>query len=249
MSIRFGEFELDQERRQLLRSGKPVPLEPKAYELLNLLVERRPKALSRAQIRDAVWPQTFISESTLAVTVNAIRQALDDDARHPRFIRTVHGFGYAFCGEAHEEGCEKTTEDLPSIRAGSAAETGAAGADVQAVGPPLRPKTWNAGRRLLRWGAACGLAVALAVGMWQWSKQSPETSSEPVQVTPLTTDGGYKAYPQLSPDGERVAYVWAGPTEDNWDIYVKALGVGTRPLRLTEDPRDDFCPVWSPDGR
>jgi DNA-binding winged helix-turn-helix (wHTH) protein len=104
MSFWFGDFELDQERRQLLRSGEPVPLEPKAYELLNLLVERRPRALSRAQIRDVVWPQTFVSESTLAVVVNGIRQALGDDARHPRFIRTVHGFGYAFCGEARESG-------------------------------------------------------------------------------------------------------------------------------------------------
>jgi WD40 repeat protein/DNA-binding winged helix-turn-helix (wHTH) protein len=100
MSFWFGDFELDQERRQLLRSGEPVPLEPKAYELLNLLLERRPRALSRTQIRDVVWPQTFVTESTLAVVVNGIRQALGDDARHPRFIRTVHGFGYAFCGEA-----------------------------------------------------------------------------------------------------------------------------------------------------
>ena len=52
MSFWFGDFELDQERRQLLRSGEPVPLEPKAYELLSLLLERRPRALSRAQIRD-----------------------------------------------------------------------------------------------------------------------------------------------------------------------------------------------------
>ena len=102
MSFWFGDFELDQERRQLLRSGEPVPLEPKAYELLSLLVERRPRALSRAQIRDIVWPRTFVSESTLAVVVNGIRQALADDARTPRFIRTVHGFGYAFCGEARE---------------------------------------------------------------------------------------------------------------------------------------------------
>jgi len=102
MSFWFGELELDQERRQLLRSREPVALEPKAYDLLSLLVERRPRALSRAQIRDAIWPGTYISESTLAVVVNGIRHALGDDARHPRFIRTVHGFGYAFCGEVRE---------------------------------------------------------------------------------------------------------------------------------------------------
>jgi DNA-binding winged helix-turn-helix (wHTH) protein len=102
MSLKFGEFELDEERRQLLRSGQPVPLEPKAYELLSLLVTRRPRTLSRAQIRDVVWPGVFVSESTLSQLVNGIRQALEDDARQPRFIRTAYGFGYAFCAEARD---------------------------------------------------------------------------------------------------------------------------------------------------
>ena len=110
MPQRFGEFEFDRERRQLLRAGRPVPLEPKAYELLALLLERRPQALSRAQIRDVVWPGVFVSESTLGVAVNAIRQALGDDARQPRFIRTVHGFGYAFCGEISGDGSPDSRE-------------------------------------------------------------------------------------------------------------------------------------------
>jgi DNA-binding winged helix-turn-helix (wHTH) protein len=108
MSLFFGDFELDRERRQLLRSGRPVPLEPKAYELLSLLVERRPRVLSRAQIRDVVWAGVFISESTLTQSVNNIRQALDDDARRPRFVRTARGFGYAFCSEA------RVTADEPA---------------------------------------------------------------------------------------------------------------------------------------
>ena len=115
MSVCFGDFELDQERRQLLRRSRPVPLEPKAFELLSLLVERRPRALSRAQIRDVVWSGVFIAESTLTQAVNGIRQALGDDARRPRFVRTARGFGYAFCGEAHD-----TTDGQP--RDGSGAQ-------------------------------------------------------------------------------------------------------------------------------
>jgi DNA-binding winged helix-turn-helix (wHTH) protein len=87
MSVCFGDFELDQERRQLLRRSRPVPLEPKAFELLSLLVERRPRALSRAQIRDVVWSGVFIAESTLTQAVNGIRQALGDDARRPARTR------------------------------------------------------------------------------------------------------------------------------------------------------------------
>jgi DNA-binding winged helix-turn-helix (wHTH) protein len=100
MSLLFGDFAYDQERRQLLRAGHPVRIEPKAYELLGLLLERRPRALSKAQIRDVLWPGTFVSESALARLITDLRATLEDDVRQPRFIRTVHGFGYAFCGQA-----------------------------------------------------------------------------------------------------------------------------------------------------
>jgi DNA-binding winged helix-turn-helix (wHTH) protein len=102
MALCFADFEIDEERRQLLKSGQPVALEPKAYELLNLLVARRPRTLSRRQIRDVVWPGVFVSESTLSQAVSSIRHALHDQARRPRFIRTAHGFGYAFCAEARD---------------------------------------------------------------------------------------------------------------------------------------------------
>jgi Tol biopolymer transport system component len=72
---------------------------------------------------------------------------------------------------------------------------------------------------------------------------------DPVRIVPLTADGGFKFAPRLSPDGEKVAYCWAGPGNDNWDIYVKAIGRGTRPLRITEHKASDWGPVWSPDGR
>jgi DNA-binding winged helix-turn-helix (wHTH) protein len=98
MALFFGDLALDQERRQLLRSGQPVRLEPKAFELLSLLLTRRPRALSKSQIRYALWPGISVSESALARLVNQLRAACGDDAREPRFVRTVHGFGYAFCG-------------------------------------------------------------------------------------------------------------------------------------------------------
>jgi DNA-binding winged helix-turn-helix (wHTH) protein/WD40 repeat protein len=121
MAVSFGDFAFDPERRQLLRLGEPVPLETKAYELLALLLSRRPNALSKAQIRSVLWPGTFVSESALARLVTQLRAACGDDAQNPRFIRTVHGFGYAFCGEASESG-----DGRPAV-AGEG-ERGAAGA-------------------------------------------------------------------------------------------------------------------------
>jgi len=102
MRLQWGDFTLDLESRQLRRSGKEIALGPKAFALLELLVTRRPRARARAQIRDHLWPGTFVSESNLNTLVTEIRSALRDDAKAPAFIRTVRGFGYAFCGPASE---------------------------------------------------------------------------------------------------------------------------------------------------
>jgi DNA-binding winged helix-turn-helix (wHTH) protein len=101
MRVRFGAFVLDRAARQLLKDGEPRPLEPKAYELLDLLIHRRPAAVSKEEIRDAVWPKTFVSESTLSSLISQVRRALDH-GEEPGFVRTVHGYGYAFEAEATE---------------------------------------------------------------------------------------------------------------------------------------------------
>src|SRR5688572_15475706 len=99
MAWDFESFRVDFDSRQLFREGTEVHLSPKAFQLLQKLIEIRPKALSKAEIHELLWPSTFVAESNLASIVNEVRRALDDDARTPRYIRTVHGFGYAFCAE------------------------------------------------------------------------------------------------------------------------------------------------------
>lgn len=96
----FDDFAIDFGSRQLLRGGRAVHLGPKAFELLVLLFNARPRAFSKAQIQAHLWPRTFVSESSLTSLVNELRGTLGDSARRPRFIRTVYGFGYAFCGAA-----------------------------------------------------------------------------------------------------------------------------------------------------
>lgn len=95
----FGGHRLDLGARQLFRGPTEVHLSPKAFNLLRLLVDRRTRALSKAELHDALWPGTFVTEANLASLVAELRRALDDSPRAPRFIRTVHAFGYAFCGE------------------------------------------------------------------------------------------------------------------------------------------------------
>lgn len=96
MNVKLGDCVLDRGQRRLLRGESDVHLSPKAFQLLTLLVDGAPNAVSKQEIYDILWPSTFVSDTSLPSLVLELRKALGDDARQPRYIRTVHGFGYAF---------------------------------------------------------------------------------------------------------------------------------------------------------
>lgn len=102
MKVAFGDCVFDAEARVVTRAGRSVELSPKAFALLGALIEARPRALSKAQIHDLLWPRTYVSDASLAQVVSEVRRALGDDPRKYRWIRTIHRFGYAFSGEALE---------------------------------------------------------------------------------------------------------------------------------------------------
>lgn len=101
--LRFAEFVFDGGGRQLLREGHAVHLSPKAFDLLGALLARRPRAVSQDDLLHALWPGTFVGRTSVAQLVNEVRRALADDPRRPRFLRTVHRFGYAWVGGPPEE--------------------------------------------------------------------------------------------------------------------------------------------------
>jgi DNA-binding winged helix-turn-helix (wHTH) protein len=103
MRVQFGDCVLDSETRELTRLGERVHLSPKAFRLLELLLERRPKAVSKEQIHGLLWPRTFVEDTALTTLVKEARAAIGDNGRAPRFVRTVPAFGYAFSGEARRE--------------------------------------------------------------------------------------------------------------------------------------------------
>ena len=99
MRGRFGEYAFDTATRELRRAGEPLHLSPKAFDLLQTLIEARPRALSKEEILERVWTGTFVSDGTLTVVIAELRKVLGDEPREPRFIRTIQRFGYAFCAE------------------------------------------------------------------------------------------------------------------------------------------------------
>ena len=103
MSLTFGGHRLDLGTRQLFRGPDEMHLSPKAFDLLKFLIEKRPQAVSKEELYNHVWPGTFVTDTNLASLIAELRRALDDQGRPSRFVRTVHGFGYAFCGQIDDD--------------------------------------------------------------------------------------------------------------------------------------------------
>jgi DNA-binding winged helix-turn-helix (wHTH) protein len=111
--FRFEDFVLAPRQRVLLRSGTPVPLIPKYFDLLVMLVERRHDAVSKDAIFSAVWSDVIVSDGALAQAVRTLRRTLGDNSREPKFIRTVSRHGYQFvCAGVVEE-----SDDEPVLAA------------------------------------------------------------------------------------------------------------------------------------
>lgn len=103
MRVAFGECMFDSDTRELFRGGEAVHISPKAFRLLELLLESRPRAISKEELQEKLWPKTFVSEANLASLAAEARRAIGDRARGSRLLRTVYGFGYAFSGEVRIE--------------------------------------------------------------------------------------------------------------------------------------------------
>lgn len=93
---RFGSFELDAARRQLLKNRSEIHLTPKAFALLSVLVDAAPRVVPKRELHERLWPNGVVSDATLIGLVKEIRRALDDRDGDAPIIRTVHRVGYAF---------------------------------------------------------------------------------------------------------------------------------------------------------
>lgn len=115
MRLRFGDCEFDPGTREVFRGGKLVHVSPKAFALLAVLIERRPKAVSKDELHRILWPDTFVSDANLPNLVAELRESLGDEAHEPRVIRTVPRFGYAFVAETTAQPDRSTSQGFRLI--------------------------------------------------------------------------------------------------------------------------------------
>lgn len=114
--IVFEPFCLDRSNECLWRGPEVIKLRPKAYAVLNQLVEHSGHLVTKEELLATVWPETFVTDAVLKVTIRQLRDALDDDPRAPLFIETAHRRGYRFIGHVSNGGQPTTPETITTPR-------------------------------------------------------------------------------------------------------------------------------------
>src|SRR5215831_14437390 len=139
----FGPFVLDPAKHQLLRDGEAVPLTPKTFDLLRVLVENHDRMLSKEELIKTLWPDSYVDQSNLTQQISMIRRALGESAGESRFVTTVPARGYRFTAAVtRRSGCQSEAGPAP------------AGALDPPHGKKIRP------RQVWPWIAAAGLLLA-----------------------------------------------------------------------------------------
>ena len=218
---------LDLDSFRLERSGVPLALEPKAFNLLVLLMGRPGHVFTKQEIFERLWPGTAVTDHALTRVVAQLRRVLGDEARDGRYIETVPTRGYRW---------------LPKV------ETFQEASDEFVAPIPQRRTRFPV--------MALGLTVAIILlGIVAWSQRGaaredveggevpPANVAWPVQ---LTTHSGLDLHPSFSPQGDAIAY--ASDRTGSFELYVRALAGTATEVPLTHDGRGNVQPSWSPDG-
>jgi Tol biopolymer transport system component/DNA-binding winged helix-turn-helix (wHTH) protein len=220
-TVRFGTFEVNLQTGELRHRGQRVKLQEQPLQVLAALLERPGEIITREELRGKLWPaDTFVDfDHSLNAAIKRLRDALGESADAPVFIETLARRGYRFIGSF----------------------------EIPAATPSARSRPW-------RWlfttrNAVLGglTACALALSFLYYSHSLRSKAGEPA-VVPAVTNVGEKYTPSLSPDGQRLAFVWNGGAGLYFNLYVKVVGTEEL-LRLTNQGSLDFNPVWSSDGR
>lgn len=242
--LRVGHWVVEEQLNRLRRDDTVVHVEPKVMDLLVALAGNPGQPLSKAELRQRLWPDTVVADGAVKHVVWELRRALGDDAREPRFVETVARRGYRLIASvdaapAPDSGVPAAT-DTPADRPARGVRRAAyiAGAVVAAAGAVAF--AWWTGDRSPDRERAAAAAVPLAVA------PAPPVALLPVR--PLTSDRGNEIDPALSPDGRSLAYAWDRGDGGPFDIYLVGAR-GGEPVKLTDTAASETSPVWSPDGR
>jgi len=212
---RFGDVRVDRQRYRVERGGRAVPLEPRAFDLLVLLVESHGRVLTKKEILDRLWTDTAVTDNALTRIVAQLRKALGDDARESKYIETVPTRGYRWLADVQHD-----IEERPTLVAPIATE-------------PAPRVRWAA--TVVGLMAIAAVAVVLASVLGIARSPAPVKALDPATVRPvqLTVSPGLDAFPSFSPDGTSITY--ATDRSGQFEIAVRSLAAGAGERAITSD--------------
>ena len=230
-SYRFGVFSFSPAENVLRRGDEIVPLTPRMFELLRVLIENHGRILKKDDLMKTVWADGFVEEGNLAVTIRQLRKALGDDAHRPTYIETVSRRAYHFIAEVEEIfPAEEESKNNSSAQK-----------------PAVRPKSRIFFPLIIT--ASILLVSVMVAGSWYFRNKTLEPSapilSQPFALEMLSTNGKV-LYPTLSPDGKNVFYI--NVSGERQSVWLRQLESGNNVEIIP--PSDDvyFGLTISPDG-
>ena len=183
----FGPYRLDLARRVFTREGHVIPVAPKTFDLLRLLVESAGRAFSKQELMAALWPDTCVEEANLSFQISVLRKALGVGG--VQWIETVPKYGYRFTAEVKE--------------VAPADDTPAASAEVASLPMSAEVRTrWTGATWLVAVGAASLIAIVVYVAGFSRTPAAKPPAAAGIAI-PLTSYPGMEGTPSLSPDGAR----------------------------------------------
>jgi Tol biopolymer transport system component/DNA-binding winged helix-turn-helix (wHTH) protein len=239
---RCDEYTVDTGRRALQRNGEPIPLPSRAFDTLAYLIEHRDRCVHKDEIIGAIWNDVVVTDDSLIHAISALRRALGDGRRQPRFIQTVPRRGYRFVGSVEPIGRPPGASDPDVVR----------DADEYAAGDtavmPQQARRIQLGRPERLVGLAAVLAVILAVFFVDRRGPSDATPAaagirlfQPAPEGASIVSGGV-----LSPDGRQLAFVARDDASGKTALWIRALH--TSELRRLDGTDGASKPFWSPDS-
>jgi Tol biopolymer transport system component/DNA-binding winged helix-turn-helix (wHTH) protein len=246
----FGLFRVDADRRLLLRGGEAVPLTPKAFDILLVLVRNRDRVVEKNELMRLVWPNTSVEENNLTRNISTLRKVLEESPNQHRFIVTIPGRGYQFAGDTPEEIAGTAVVYERHARAQVLIEEQL---EPDTLIEPIQPiKTeiveQNSWRRIAFRAAVVVAAYTLvASAAWLYISRSREAVLPLPRVVSLTSLPDRAECANISPDGNLLAFGRRSDSPQLSGIYIQQIG-SDHLLKVTRGPFD-WCPAWSPDGR
>jgi Tol biopolymer transport system component/DNA-binding winged helix-turn-helix (wHTH) protein len=249
--FKFGEFEIDADRRLLLKDGQSVALNSKTFDLLLTLVEHRGKVVSKDELLDKVWEGQFVEEANLKVQVSTLRKVFGEKRNENRFIATVPGRGYSFVAEL-ENDSEIVVESHRLSRILVEEEISESDLNDHAASPEIdlisgRPSTLD---RIKRNGLAFAGGIVIVAALiggyfflrWRGSKNIP---LQQISIRRLTNIGNVSVA-TIAPDGKLFAYAaHDGDQESVWVGHVD----GGEPLQIRPPANVIYLALkFAPDG-